>query len=89
MLTRDEHGVPEYGGFRREEGHHVLVPIHLAHVPIVSLDDLAEGALSADPPLGPQDQRTLVYDTAAPMLITAGDNAKPNQVRGFARQDVC
>lgn len=45
--------------------------------------------LSADPPLGPQDQRTLVYDTAAPMLITAGDNAKPNQVRGFARQDVC
>ena len=46
-------------------------------------------ALSADPPLGPQDQRTLVYDTAAPMLITAGDNAKPNQVRGFARQDVC
>lgn len=46
-------------------------------------------SLSADPPLGPQDQRTLVYDTAAPMLITAGDNAKPNQVRGFARQDVC
>ena len=51
---------------------------------------IGEGVpLTADPPLGPQDQRTLVYDTAAPMLITAGDNAKPNQVRGFARQDVC
>ena len=44
VLAGNHHRVTEDGGLGREEGDDVLVPVDLAGVRVIPLDDLAEGA---------------------------------------------
>lgn len=53
VLAGNNHGVTEDGGLGREECDDVLVPVDLASVRVLSLDDLAEGAA-----LSPTHERT-------------------------------